>query len=414
VVLAILVLTSAPSFVCGQVDNSADSKNNVLVAETLDVADKAFSEAKTLIASSNWPAAAEKLNLILTEYPHSKYYEPSLYWLAYVRRQQGNYREAILLVNKFIREFPNSTWNSDARVLRLELAAQVRNLAIIDEELRNTNNEEVKLAALNSLLQLEPERGLRHALDIINSKTETGSRNFREGVVKLIGRYGGDEASTVLLDLAQTENEQEVIRTAAIFALRQHINENVLSRLTELVMKGDSPAVVEAVFFVFLQREDQWAKAQLVKIASTAQLTDTRRRAIYFLSKLKSGAAIDEIMSLYETGNVEVKREILSTLSKTGNPVAQARVFEISRLAEDRGIREEGFLSLGSYGNVQIISRIIQLYDDETRDEVKLVLLSSLSKSKLKNAHEKLTDIAQNEKSLDLRTRAAQLLRRRP
>ena len=178
-------------------------------------------------------------------------------------------------------------------------------------------------------------------------------------------------------------------------------------------MRGDSPAIVEAVFFVFLQQEDAWAKAQLLKVAATAQLTDTRRRAIYFLSKLKSGAAIDELLALYDTGSVEVNREILSTLSKTRNPLAQGRVFEIARLAEDQGIREEGFLSLGSYGDEEIITRIIRYYDEETREEVKALLLSSLSKSKQKAAYEKLTNVAQNEKSVELRKRAAELLKRR-
>lgn len=108
-------------------------------------------------------------------------------------------------------------------------------------------------------------------------------------------------------------------------------------------MKGDVPAVVEAAMFIFLQQEGQWAKSVLVTVAKSAQLTDTRRRAIHFLSLLKSGPAIDELIGLYDVvGNVEVQRSILSTLSKTGNPSAQTRVFEISRVTDDRGLREEG------------------------------------------------------------------------
>jgi hypothetical protein len=88
-------------------------------------------------------------------------------------------------------------------------------------------------------------------------------------------------------------------------------------------------------------------------------------------------------------------------------------VFEIARLAEDPGIREEGFLSLGSYGDVPVIMRIIQYYDEETREEVKALLLSSLGKSKQKIAYEKLTNVAQNEKSIELRRRASELIKRR-
>ena len=413
-ILAIFVLTSAPVCVYGQGDKKTDSQKDAPVAIALDAAGKTFNQAKELIAVSNWTAAAEKLNAVITEYPNSKYFEPSIYWLAYVRKHQENYQEALLLLNRFVRDFPQSSWIGDARSMRAELAAQVGNKEIIIEELRNPDNEEVQLAALSGLLRLDPVKGLQQATDILNSGSATASRNFREGVVNLIGRYGGKEAVVFLLDIAQKKTEQEAIRTAAIFALKGHVNQGVLAQLTELVMKGDVPAVVEAVMFIFLQQEDEWAKEVLIRTALSAQLTDTRRRAIHFLSKLKTGPPIDELIGLYDAGeNTEVKREILSTLSKTNNPLAQARVFEISSATDDTGLREEGILSLGKYGDEQIINRIIQLYDVETRYEVKRLILSSLGKSRQKNALEKLKNVAQYEQSSELRKRAAQLLKER-
>ena len=410
--LAIFLLMSVTALAYGQVDTAAELQKEGPTALVDDAASRAFNEAKNWIGAGAWAAAAEKLNLVIAEHANSKYYEPAIYWLAYVRKQQERYQDALLLLNKFIKDFPQSRWAGDARTLRVEIAAQVGNTEIINEELRNADNDEVKLAALSGLLRLDTEKGSRQAAEIIGSNT--GNRNFREGVVNLIGRYGGQDAARVLLTIVENRTEQEVVRTAAIFALKRHINESVLARLIELVMKGDAPAVVEAAMFIFLQQENEWAKAVLVKVAGTAQLTDTRRRAIHFLSKLKSGAAIDELIGLYDlVEDVGVKRQILATLSKTGNPSAQARVFDIARVTDDTGIREEGLLSLGNYGHVQIIARIIQLYDAETRDEVKAVILSALSKSRHKSALDKLTNVAQYENSIELRRKAAQLLKRR-
>lgn len=405
---------SASVFARGQSDKNPDNSEIPGIA-LADTAGKTFNQAKDLIAKSSWVAAAEKLNLIITEHPKSKYYEPSIYWLAYVRKQQGDYQAALLLLNKFISEFPQSTWKEDARSMRAELAARVGDTEIISEELRKADSEEVKLAALSGLLRLDPGKGLGEAADILASSSNTGSRNFREGVVNLIGRYGGKEAAAVLLEIAQTKTEQEVIRTAAIFALRPHISQSALAQLTELVMRGDVPAVVEAALFIFLQQDNQWAKELLVKVVLNSQSADTRRRTVHFLRMLKGGAAIEELINLFTTSqDMGVKREILSSLSKTGNPSAQARVLEISRLTEDMGLREEGILSLGSYGGEEIIDRIIQLYDAEMRLDVKRLILVSLSKSRQRNAHEKLADAAQNEKSYELRRRAAQLLKQRP
>lgn len=405
-----LVLLSAICLAYGQDDKPTGPKK----VANADVAARTFDQAKDLIGANNWPAAAQKLSSMLSEHRNSKYYEPGLYWLAYVRKRQGQYQDAFRLINSFILQFPHSRWEEDAKTLRAELAAEVQNVEVIAEELRNTNNNEVKLAALSSLLQLDSARGLGHATEILNSEANRANRILREGVITLIGQYGGNETDAVLMGIAQRESEEEVIRTAAIFALRRHLDETVLARLTELAMKGGPPPVVEAALFVFIQQDNHWARELLVKIATNAQTSDTRRRAVNFLAKLKGGAAIDELINLYATSDdIQVKREVLSTLSKTGNYTAQARVLEISRFTDNMGIREEGILSLGEQGGDMIIAQLIQLYDAETREDVKALILSSLSKSRQKNALGKLVQVAEHEKSVLLKKKAEQLLRLR-
>lgn len=393
IALVTLVLMSASGRAYGQGVKQADPKSAAVTSDS-DIASRTFNQAKDLIAASNWEAAAEKLNIILTAHPNSKSYEPAIYWLARVRERQGKHQEAFLLVKKLLDEFPYSSWREDARSLRAELAAQVGNSEIIAEELRDAKSDEVKLAALSGLLRLDPQNGLRQAIDILNSESNRENRNLREGLVFLIGRYGGKQAPAILLAIAQTKTEHAVIRTAAIFALRPYVDESLLAQLTELVMNGDVAPVVEAALFIFLQQDNQWAKELLVKIATTSQLPDTRRRAANFLGKLKGGAAIDELISLYYTSeDIQVKREILSTLSKTGNPAAQAKVLEVSRLTDDMRLREEGILSLGKYGGEHVIEQLVQLYDAETREEVKRLILSSLSRSRYKSAVDKVAAV---------------------
>lgn len=387
-----LVLMSPSGLVCGQDVKKADPKS-AAIGES-DIAGRTFNQAKDLIAAGSWAAAEEKLNTILSAYPNSKYYEPGLYWLARVSERQGKYQEAFLLIKKLLDEFPYSSWREDARSLRAELAGKVGDAEMIAEELRNAKSDEVKLAAVASLFRVDPENGLRQATDIFNSDSNRGNRNLREGLVFLIGQYGGKQARAVLLAIAQTKSEQAVIRTAATYALKRYIDEDLLAKLIELVMNGDEPPVVEAALFLFLQQDNQWAKELLVKIATTSQLTDTRRRAANFLGKLRGGPAIEELFSVYEANqDLQVRREILSTLSKTGNPWAQARVLEIARSTNDPGLREEAILSLGKYGGEDIINQLVSLYDAETREEVKRLILSALSKSKHKNALEKLASV---------------------
>ena len=410
-----IFLMCAPVFTHGQSDNKTDLKIDAAVSNT-DIAAKSFNQAKELIAANRWAEAAEKLNFIITKHPNSKYYEPSFYWLAYVRKRQEKYREALLLLNEFINKFPESAWRDDAKTLRAELAAQVGDTKIIEEELQNATNDEVKLAALSSLLRLDPDKGLRRAAEILASKTaDAAGKNLREGTINLIAKYGGREAADILLNVARNETDKQV-RTAAVFGLKQNArDENVLIELVKLVADCDDAVVAEAGLFVISQQENPRAKILLAQIAKTAQAEQTRRNAVDFLGKVKGGAAVGELIELYDTvgEDIRVKREILYILSKTGDASAQTKVFEISRLTDNIGLREEGILSLGRYGNAQIIDRMIRLYDAETRADVKALILSALSKSGQKSALEKLKNAAQNEESPELRKKAAQLLKQR-
>ena len=412
--LMLAVIGSPTVFAYGQSDKKADSKKNSVSSAAADLAAQNYNRARDLIAVNNWAEAEEKLDYVITEYPNSKYREQAFYWLAYVYKQQGKYQKAILLLNKLINDFPRSAWSDDARSLRAELAAHVGDTEIINESLKSADNEEIKLAGLSSLFQVDPKEGLRRAIEILDSPAVADNINLREAVIVLIGKYGGEETSNVLLNIARTERDS-VTRTAAIISLKGRVNESVLRKLVELVLKCDDNTVAETALFVITGQENGRAAGEaLAQIVLLADSPDTRKHAVHFLGKLKGGSGIDKLIRLLDAAqDIEVKREILFTLSQTGNPVAQARVFKISRLTDNLGLREEGILSLGRFGDARIIERLIQSYDAEPRDDVKILILLSLGKSKQKNALGKLMSAAQNEKSPVLRKKAAQLLKQR-
>ena len=411
--LMLALINGATVIAYGQGKQNTDSRKKSVSSTTDDLAAQHYNRARNLIAVNNWAAAEEKLDYVIARYSNSKYLEPSLYWLAYACKQQGKYQKAVLLLNRLINEFPRSVWVNDARTLRAELAARVGDTKIINESLESANDDETKLAALSSLFQINPEEGLRRAIEILDSAA-AGNVNLREAIIVLIGKYaGGEETSAVLLNIARTERET-VTRTAAVIGLKKRLTESVLAQLVELVIKCDDNTVAETALFVIAQQDNEQAKKALVQIVLSAESPDTRKHAVHFLGKLKSGDVIDELIRLSDSvQEIEVKREVLFTLMQTGNRAAQSKAFEIYRRADDVGIREEGIVLSAQYGNVEIIEKIIQIYDGETSEEMKLLILVSLGKSKQKNALRKLASVAENEKSPALRKKAAQLLKQK-
>src|SRR5262245_40192969 len=78
----------------------------------------------------------------------------ALYWQAYALSRLGRGAEALATLAALKKRFPQSRWNNDATALELELKGG-RNL-----KPESVDDEELKLIALNSLLNSDAERAI--------------------------------------------------------------------------------------------------------------------------------------------------------------------------------------------------------------------------------------------------------------
>src|SRR5499426_3339419 len=121
--LVSLVLTGAGVSLIHAADQDLEKLNRfVQSSNSSSAAMNAFREGRNLINKEEWAKAADKFNLIVTQYPNSEVTDAALYWLAFSLKKQNKFQETDDAIGRLIKEFPGSNWIKDAKVMRAEIA----------------------------------------------------------------------------------------------------------------------------------------------------------------------------------------------------------------------------------------------------------------------------------------------------
>lgn len=366
---------------------------------------KVFREGRDLIGEENWSGAAEKFKGFIEAYPKDPNVDAALYWLAFARVKQGKHAEADDGLRLLLKKFPRSNWADDARALQVQIAPNLGNRKRIDESL-SENDEEIKIVALQSLFESNPERGLAYVANMLRPGA-TDSRRMKEAGIELIRRYGGERTVPLLIEVIRTQPDAE-LRKSAIHTLGRTRDERAFEVLLELVRNGSGDdEVSKAAVFAISRFEGERARNTLVEMARGAKSKEVRKDAIFWLSGNADDATLDELLRIFQAEqDVEIKKQIIFALKRIGTPRAMAKLNEIARGGGDAEVRKDAIHWIGQRGDAQAVDFLIQIYDQESNDEVKNQIIFALSRTNQKTALRKLIDIARHDKSIEARKQA--------
>src|SRR5256885_9583366 len=179
-----------------------------------DAAVKAFQSGRDMIADEQWTNAQETFSAFVEKYPKDKNIDAAFYWLAYSFKNQNKCKEADVALKRLIRERPDSSWADDARAMLAEIAPCLGGAAQTVDPLRDANEKDaIKLIALQSLFTSAPDRALVYAAEILKPGSSASPR-LKEGTITLLGHYGGKQATAVLIQMARSEPDIKLRRTA--------------------------------------------------------------------------------------------------------------------------------------------------------------------------------------------------------
>lgn len=376
----------------------------VQASNSSDEAAKGFREARDFIKDQEWAKAEQKFRSLVREHPQHKDADAALYYLAYALHKQNRLQESDRILDQLIREHPKSSWVNDARAMRIEMAPRLKNNDAITQGIKE-EDEELKLAALQSLFESSPDRALRVALDILKPGSRS-STTLKEGAIELLSDSESAEADAAVLEVARSETDPR-LRRKAVEMLGQMERAGVIELLKELAIKSSDRELAHAAMRALAEHRGPQSRAVLIEIARNGSDADLRTIAISELSDGGDDSVVDELVKLFDAEKNEgVRSHIVSALSEIGTPRALAKIVEIAKSSTDVEIRRAAISALGDREDGQAVDILIQLYDTERDQEMKEEIISALGEMENKRALRKLMDIIKSDAPSQLKKRA--------
>jgi tetratricopeptide (TPR) repeat protein len=403
-------------------------------ADDDDVFGERFREGRDLIDKGEWARATEKFREALEKYPDHKSADAALYWLAFCYKKQKKYKEADAALDRLLEKFPNSSWTGDARVMKVEIAPWISRLGVLANPNINSNVEKGKFSSdlKAKIIKGTVDGSVQNSGidDVLNSEKVPLDRQDEIKIAAFQSLLVADpkRAIETMGEILKPDSKtSEILKQEILRVLRSPR----VSRNDKLYFAGSGIGKE----FLPLLRET------LTKSFQNERNIKIRKELIYSLASLPDNQSTDYLKNLYAAeSDREVKKAIISSIGSPASgfyasgsdtapgqkatlnaareqnrKIGQDILLEIISTEKDLELRRLAFANLRRFQNWmasgQAVDIVTRLYDAETDEELKISLIRAFAESKQKAATGKLMDIARNDRSDKLRLEAIYSLR---
>jgi tetratricopeptide (TPR) repeat protein len=211
----------------------------------------------------------------------------ALYWKAYALNRLGRRDEAIATIAALRRDYPKSRWLDDAQVLEVE----VRQNSGTPISPAAESNEDIKLIAINGLMNADPNRAVPLLEGILKGP---GAPKVKDRAMFVLAESRSPRAQQVLADYAKgSANPDLQIRAMRYMGMSgtpetQQLLVTVYSSSTDASVKR---AVVQSLFMA-------GASAKMIELARKERDPEMKKTIVQYLSLMDSKDATDYMMEL--------------------------------------------------------------------------------------------------------------------
>ena len=389
-----------------------------------DPADSLYRLGRRAMADENYRRAAQLFGQLVDRYPDSDYAGDALYYRAYSLYQLGtqrDLRDAIDAIERQAKDYSEASTRDDAKTLRTRIesmqarrgdAGAAQRIAdkatqLGDEHGCPNEDQDDRVVALQALMQMDAESALPILRQVL-AKRGSCTVNLRKNAVFIVSQKHGDEAASLLLDVARSDPSDEV-RADAIQWLGQAHSARAATALDSIASSTTDDAILEKAIFALSQSRDERSDAALRRIAADdRKSTHARTQAIFWFGQTHRDA--EDMRFLRDLFGRSRDEEIQGSIIQA---MAQAHTSESMRwlidLARDKSLsieaRKNALFWAGQNG--ADLRQLVNLYDEmKGQTEVQNQLIFVFSQRRDAQAIDKLMDIATNDPDRDLRKQA--------
>jgi HEAT repeat protein len=347
--------------------------------------DEAYDRGTHALDEEHWDRAIEAFDSVVRMAGRKA--DAGLYWKAYALNKAGRAADALATIAQLRKSAPQSRWLNDARALEMEIRQRSGQRTSPETE----GDEDLKLMALNGLLNADPERALP-LLEKFMSGNDRSSK-LRERALFVLSQSDSPRAREIVVRIARGQQspdmQEEAIRYLGLFG-----GDASKQALADLYASSSDTSVKKAVLQSFMVSGQ---KARVLAAARGEKSEELRKTAIHLLGVM---GAQTELWEMYQAeSSVEVKKSILHAMFVGGG---SERLTEVARGEKDPELRKAAIHSLGVMGD-RTGPVLLSIYASDPDRDVRRQILHALF---VQGNVKALIQIARTEKDTDLRKEA--------
>jgi len=340
--------------------------------------DRAYEAGQRSLEARRYADALEAFNQVAAR--GGSRADGALYWKAYALIKLGRADEARAAIAELRKSYASSRWLDDAKVLEVEAGKPVSPESESDEDL--------KLIALNGLMQSDPDR----ALPLVDSLLKGAQPpTIKRKALFVLAQSNTTKGTQLLEQVARGQGNPD-LQVAAIRYLgerrRQGATGGANPVLAEIYSSTNDPNVKRAILNAYESARD---KDRLLQVAKTEHDPELRLMAIRQLGSMQG--ARDDLWALYSSEtNPEAKQHILESMPSAANT---DKFLEVARAEKDAKLRRFAIQNLASQRSASTGEALASIYATEQDPQVKRAIIDALGAQKNVKA---MVQIARSEK----------------
>ncbi len=317
-------------------------------------ANQAYERGRKALDAGNWQEAIEEFERAAEDEALA---DSGLYWQAYAYSKIPDAQRALELVAALESRFPKSAWRDDAKAL----AAEIRGGSA---RATSSDDEDLKLMALNGLMQADEEEAIPILEEFLQSEK---SSRLRERALFVLAQSESEKAHAILAKVARGESDPELQRQAIRY-LGVHGSDRGLALLADLYRSLTSTEARATVLESFMIAGDE---KRLLDLARNEPDAELRGRAIQLLGTMDATA---ELWELYQRETSEdAKEKMLQAFMVAGDEEHLLQVARDRKASSE--LRRAAVQLLGAEGAEEALW---QLFQEETSLDTKEQILHAL------------------------------------
>jgi hypothetical protein len=340
--------------------------------------DELYSSAKESLDNGDYDDATRKFDEVMKI--HGRRADGALYWKAYALNKAGNKAQALTSLGELRKNYPRSNWLRDAAALEQEMRGAANP--------ENISDEELKLLALQSLLNSNPEKAVPLLEKIIQGNY---SPKLKDKALFVLSQSDSDKAQQILLSLAKANGNPD-LQKRAIRYLGMNGNSHNRAALKEIYSSSADLNVKKSIFQAWLMCG---CKEDVAALARTEKNPELRREAIRYLSMMGGRA---ELLELYKNSpDPETREAAVGAMLLCG---CSHELAEIVQTEKDPRVLDKAINTLGLVGGEESLAALTRLYGSQAEPASKKKVINALF---LHGAGKEMVALARKETNPELK-----------